>query len=80
MAKKRGPAASGGKGAPSSSQPARPDRAQPPAALAPAAPGAPGGAAAGAGGDDEPCFEFRQVIDENGNPVLRKVQVPCPEK
>ncbi|HEV3456965.1 MAG TPA: hypothetical protein VHG32_10430 [Thermoanaerobaculia bacterium] len=57
--------------------------AQPPAALVATRPGVPAGAA-GAAGDtsdaDGPCFEFRQVIDEDGNPVLRKFEVPCPEK
>jgi len=46
--------------------------------------GAPAKAAATAAGGtsdaDGPCFEFRQVIDEDGNPVLRKFEVPCPEK
>jgi hypothetical protein len=44
------------------------------------APAAPGGAADETSDADGPCFEFRQVIDDDGNPVMRKFQVPCPEK
>jgi hypothetical protein len=50
------------------------------AATTPRALAGPAAAADDSSGADGPCFEFQQVIDEDGNPVLRKVQVPCPEK
>jgi len=84
----KGRSAGGGKaGAPAGAKPKQgaAKAATDPAAslLAPTAPRASAARAAAtddSAGADGPCYEFRQVIDEDGNPVLRKVQVPCPEK
>jgi hypothetical protein len=73
------PAAKAAKQTPAGAKPSPPSQ-KAPAAFAALVPGTPGGTTDDTANGDGPCFEFQQVLDENGNPVLRKVQVPCPEK